>query len=153
MKYSKVDHWMTAKMILKRVKSSLEYNIMYVRRDDFQLINHTDLGPASSVDQRKSTIGYAFILSTSTISWLSKKQHAAALSSRDTYYMATVSAACEVIWLRRITVNSHVEQVDPTRLMQHVKCSMKLEISFSMSQQTLWEYIVNTVQGMTVKDS
>jgi hypothetical protein len=59
---------------------------------------------------------------TSTISWWSKKQRAAALSSTDTDYRAAVIVACEVIWLRRILVDLNVEQIDPTRL--HATCEI-----------------------------
>ena len=49
---------------------------------------------------RRSTTGYAFMLSKGAISWKSKRQPTVALSSTEAEYMALTEASKEGIWLR-----------------------------------------------------
>ena len=49
---------------------------------------------------RRSTSGYAFMMSGGCISWKSKKQRTVALSSTEAEYMALSEATQEAIWLK-----------------------------------------------------
>ena len=49
---------------------------------------------------RRSTSGYAFMMSGGCISWKSKKQRTVALSSTVAEYMALSEATQEAIWLK-----------------------------------------------------
>lgn len=48
---------------------------------------------------RRSTIGIVFLLVGSPISWSSKKQTVVAISTCETEYIASCSAACQALWL------------------------------------------------------
>ena len=50
------------------------------------------------------TSGYIFMLSGAGISWRSRKQTAAALSSAKAEYIALSSAVQEAIWLKHLIV-------------------------------------------------
>ena len=57
---------------------------------------------ANDVIDRKSTLGFVFMLGGAAVSWSSKKQTSVALSSTEAKYIATAHATKEVIWLRRL---------------------------------------------------
>ncbi|KAL5582340.1 hypothetical protein UlMin_014782 [Ulmus minor] len=57
---------------------------------------------AGSVDDMRSTSGYAFTLGTGIFSWASKKQATVAQSSAKAEYIAAALTTSQVIWLKRI---------------------------------------------------
>ena len=66
------------------------------------MIGYTDSDFAGSLDDRKSTSGYVFHISSGVIAWASKKQPIVTLSSAEAEYVAATSAACQAVWLRRV---------------------------------------------------
>ena len=50
-------------------------------------------------DSRRSTIGYAFNMGGTTVSWISKLQQVLALSTTEAEYVAATKASKEMIWL------------------------------------------------------
>ncbi|MCO5557715.1 hypothetical protein L7F22_011286 [Adiantum nelumboides] len=57
---------------------------------------------AGCFDTRVSTSGFCFMLGSSCISWLSKKQPTVATSSCEAEYRAFFRATVECVWLRRL---------------------------------------------------
>lgn len=55
----------------------------------------SDNDRVGSIDDWKSTSGYAFFLGTKKISWSLRKQKTVALSSTETELIATTSVVCE----------------------------------------------------------
>ena len=70
-------HWRAAKRILNFVQGTRTHGIFYKSKYDLDLIGFTD---------RKSTLGYVFMLAEGPISWSSKKQSAIALSFTEVEY-------------------------------------------------------------------
>ncbi|XP_014624146.1 secreted RxLR effector protein 161-like [Glycine max] len=95
-------HFAAAKRILRYVKGTKDFGILYEADRDFNLTGYTNSDWAGRTDDRKSTSGYVFVLGNKAISWASKKQTTVALSSAEAEYMAATSAACEATWLRKI---------------------------------------------------
>ncbi|KAI9178204.1 hypothetical protein LWI28_023811 [Acer negundo] len=88
---------------------------LYVKlRGNDELCGYSDSDWAGSVDDLKSTTGYIFNLDSGAIAWNSKKQPSTALSSLEVEYMATTSAACQAVWLRRILEDIKQHQKAPT---------------------------------------
>ncbi|MCO5604449.1 hypothetical protein L7F22_058615 [Adiantum nelumboides] len=65
---------------------------------------------AGCFDTRVSTSGFCFMLGSSCISWLSKKQPTVATSSCETEYRAVFTATVECVWLRRLMTDLGVGQ-------------------------------------------
>ena len=112
----KVQHWKLAKRVLRYVKGTLDFGILYSKSKDPRLSGYTDSDWAGSIDDRKSTSGYVFSLGTGVVTWTNKKQHAVTLSSTEAEYRGAVKGACETVWLRRILSNLQMQQTKPTHL-------------------------------------
>ncbi|XP_057858983.1 secreted RxLR effector protein 161-like [Cryptomeria japonica] len=91
----KVDHWVVTKCVLRYVKGTSDFGLLYSKSHDPRLIGYTNSDWAGSVDDRKSTSGYVFSLGSGAVTWTSKKQQAMALSSTKAKYRGTVKTACE----------------------------------------------------------
>lgn len=118
----RADHWVAAKRVLRYVKGTSDYGLLYTRSDDPRLSGFTDSDWAGSVDDRKSTSGYVFSLGSCAITWTSKKQQAVALSLTEAEYRG----ACEAVWLRRMLGDMQISQAGPTPLFSDNQGVLKL---------------------------
>lgn len=107
-------HFVAAKRILRYLQGSKKTGIRYVKENDLTLIGFTDSDWAGSLDDRKSTSGYICCIDSNVVSWSSKKQKSVSLSSAEAEYVAATEATCEAVWLRRLLVDLHQTQKDPT---------------------------------------
>lgn len=78
------------------------------------------------MDDRKSTLGYVFMLSNAAISWSSKKQHVVSLSTTEAEFIAATTCACQAVWLRRILKELGHEQLKETTVMCDNSSTIKL---------------------------
>ena len=107
--YPGFEHWKAVKRILRYLKSTADYVLVYQGKD-LKLIGYSDADWAGDPDERKSTSGYAYILNGGAISWSSKKQSCIALSTMEAEYIAICSAVQEAVWLRRFLKHLSVTQ-------------------------------------------
>nr|GEV66681.1 retrovirus-related Pol polyprotein from transposon TNT 1-94 [Tanacetum cinerariifolium] len=70
-----------------------------------------------SVDDRQSTSRSCFVLSSTVVSWSSKKQATVALSTTEAEYVAAATTACQAIWLRKVFGELGEEQIEATEIM------------------------------------
>ncbi|BBH09484.1 NAD(P)-binding Rossmann-fold superfamily protein [Prunus dulcis] len=73
-------HYRVAKRILRYLQGTIDYGIWYKPTIDPRLFGYTDSDWAGSVDDMKSTSGYAFTIRSGIFSWSSKKQENVAQS-------------------------------------------------------------------------
>lgn len=99
----------------------------YKAGENLNLIAYSDSDWAGSIDDMKSTSGYAFLLGTNICSWLSKKQKVVAQSSAEAEYVAAAKATSQAIWLRRILEDIGEKQQEATILF----CDNKSAISIA----------------------
>jgi len=99
-----IEHQHTLDHLFHYLRGSSDYKLVYCRRvpGGDTILRYMDANWGSDVNDRKSTLGYAFTLSGGAISWSSKKQSAVALSSTEAEYIASMHAAKEAIWLGRL---------------------------------------------------
>ena len=83
MEKPKDAHWQAAKIILRYVKGTKRFGILYTASECSDLVGYTDSDWAGSVDDRNSTSGYVFHMGSGAISWASKKQPIVALSTAE----------------------------------------------------------------------
>ncbi|KAL0546872.1 hypothetical protein IC582_016790 [Cucumis melo] len=95
-----LDHWTAVKMILKYLRRTRDYMLVY-RAKDLILTGYTDSDFQTDKDSRKSTSGSVFTLYGGAVVWCSIKQGCIADSTMEAEYIATCGAAKEVVWLRK----------------------------------------------------
>lgn len=112
-------HWMYLKNVLRYIKGTLDYSIIYRKQSgnipilegfvDADWANHND---------RKSVTGYIFKIYGSIVSWSTNRQPTIALSTTEAEYMAASYATCEAIWLGNILKDFGVELSEPITLYE-----------------------------------
>lgn len=96
-------HLNAAKRILRYIKGTLDYGLIYTKDSDNKvLIGYSDSDLAGNVEDGKSTGGMVFYLNKNLITWASQKQKCVALSSCEAEFMAATTAACQAVWLRKL---------------------------------------------------
>jgi hypothetical protein len=110
-------HWKEAKRILRYLRGTIGYGLIYRSTEDFRLIGYTDSDWAGCMDDRKSTSGYSFSMGSTTVAWSTKKQPTVSLSTTEAEYKAVATTTCEAVWLRRILEDLHEQQEQPIQLI------------------------------------
>ncbi|KAJ9539061.1 hypothetical protein OSB04_031794 [Centaurea solstitialis] len=116
MENPKKEHWDTARRILRFGKGTVNHGITYSSTQDFKLIGFSDNDFGGNIVDGRSTTGYVFNLGSGTVSWQSKKQKVAVLSSTEAEYMALSSTGCQAIWLRGILEELGIPQGSCTQI-------------------------------------
>ncbi|XP_070010467.1 secreted RxLR effector protein 161-like [Nicotiana sylvestris] len=57
-----IDHWKAAKKVLRYLKGTKDYMLMYRRSKHLEVVGYSDSNFAGCIDTRKSTFGYLFQL-------------------------------------------------------------------------------------------
>ena len=96
-----LDHWMAVKHILKYLRRTRNYILVY-SGEDMILRGYTDSDFQTDVDSRKSTSRSIFTLGGGAIVWRSIKQSYIVNLTIEAKYMAACEVAKEVIWLRKL---------------------------------------------------
>lgn len=81
----------------------MDLGICYKKGGDrSELFAFSDSDYAGDIDDRKSTSGYVFLISSGAVSWSSKKQPVVSLSTTEAEFISAASCACQAVWMQRI---------------------------------------------------
>ena len=105
------------KRILRYLKGSLDVTFKYKVNGNDQVVGFSDADYAGDLDDRHSTSGNVFLMSSGPISWFSKKQLLVTLSTAEAEYVA-LSMATQAVWIRRLLADLTVTQDQATVLME-----------------------------------
>ena len=90
-----------------------EFGLVYVQGGFAnELVGYTDSDHGSDLVKRRSTGGMAFYLNENLITWNSYKQKTVSLSSCESEFMASTTAAQQALWLRNLI--SEISNKEPT---------------------------------------
>ena len=117
-------HWKDAKHVLRYLKGTTNFGILYTGAFDVQLEAYSDSDSAGNPDDRKYTSGYSFHIGSGVVSWSSKKQRTISLSSTEAEYKALTGATCEGIWLRHILEDVGTKQEEATKFSVTIKAQL-----------------------------
>jgi len=98
-------HLQAVKRVLRYIKGTLSYGIFYKQSGNTELLAYTDSDYAGNLEDRKSTLGFLFVLSSGAVSWSLKKQLVLTLSTTEAEFIVAASCACQAVWLRRMLEN------------------------------------------------
>lgn len=107
------SHWEGLKKILRYLKGTADYGILFKRCEDemeASLVGYTDSDYAANLDNRRSQSGYVFNLYGAAVSWKSQLQHMVALSTTEAEYMAATEAVKEAVWLKGMISDLNIVQ-------------------------------------------
>ncbi|XP_031271967.1 uncharacterized protein LOC116130358 [Pistacia vera] len=79
-------HWTACKRIMRYIKGTLSYRLMFHKSSSFNLEAYADADWVSDVNDRQSTSGYAIFLGGNLIQWSSRKQKVVSLSFTEAEY-------------------------------------------------------------------
>lgn len=100
-RHTKVHH-STAKRILCYLQGKPTFGILYRRGGSHELIGFTDNDYAGSVEDRRSTSNYVFMLIGAVVTWSSRKQPIVTLSPTEVEFIVVVGSSCQAIWMQRV---------------------------------------------------
>ncbi|XP_060181239.1 secreted RxLR effector protein 161-like [Lycium barbarum] len=98
----KKHHMEAVQRMLRYVKSSIDYGLLYKKGEECKLVGYCDSDYAGDHDTRRSTAGFVFKLGDGAISWCSKRQPTVSLSTTEAEYRAAAVAAQESTWLMQL---------------------------------------------------
>ena len=107
------------KRLLRYVRGTVDQRIIFPKTSGsrLQLTVFSDVDMAGDINGRRSTSGMLVFLESAPISWLSLKQKVVALSTCEAEYVATATAAYQVVWLRRLLGELADAEAHPPALM------------------------------------
>jgi anthranilate/para-aminobenzoate synthase component I len=120
------SHLKTAKRILRFVKGTSSYGLFYSSLWNLEITGYSDSDWAGSLEDRKSTTGFAFFMGETTFTWTSKKQSIVALSTCEAEYIVAASCVCHAIWLRKLMEDLQQKQSKATRIFVDNKSAIAL---------------------------
>ena len=85
MENPKTTHFKAAKRILRYIKGTINFGLLYSFSNDHK---RSDSDWGGDVDDRKSTIGFVFFIGETAFTWMSKKQPIVTLSTCEAEYVA-----------------------------------------------------------------
>lgn len=124
-----VAHERAAKRILKYLKKTLTFGILYLSSETNELFVYSDADYAGCLDTRRSTSGSAFIYGSGIISWNSVRQKSVSGSTTESEYVASALCVRELTWLEM--------------LFHQILGSKLLEIKLYMDNQSAIRLIKN----------
>ncbi|XP_050121366.1 secreted RxLR effector protein 161-like [Malus sylvestris] len=109
-------HYGTAKRVLIYVRGTLDYGLKYEKGKKAVLVGFCDSDWGGSLEDSKSTLGYAFSFGSRVFSWASVKQNCVVLFTAEAEYISASEATAQAIWLRFILDDFGELQADVTPL-------------------------------------
>ena len=78
------------------------FGIHYAASSPLELVGFTDLDWVGDSTDRKSNLGYVFMIAHGPICWSSKKHHTISLSPAEVEYRGAMNATTQCVWLQDI---------------------------------------------------
>lgn len=100
--------------MLRYIKGTSQFHIVPEKNDNFMLKGFANADYASDMEERKSTMGYAFTLGSEVSSWASKMQSLVDLSMTQVEFRAAIEDTWKAVWLHRILCDLKLPKTQPT---------------------------------------
>ena len=115
------------KHVMRYLKGTLDYGLIYASNGKIILHGFTDRDWAGSVEDKKSTSRCCFSLGLDMISWFSRKQSNIALSTTEFEYITTCSSCSKVVWLCKMLAKLFDAEIDTTDILCDNQSCIKLK--------------------------
>lgn len=108
-------HENAAKRILKYIKGTSNYGLLYHSDGRQKIRGFSDADYAGDTDTRRSTTGFCFLIGSGVVSWNSERQKSVSLSTTESEYVAASNAVKELVWFKRM-----VNELSPGNFMDSI---------------------------------
>lgn len=153
------QHWSYLKSILRYVRGTTDYKLIYSRDDDNPISAFADSDWANDREDRKSTTGYLIKVFGNVVVWSSKKQQQVTLSSTEAEYVAACAAVQETLWIEKLLTDLDIEIDYPIEIYEdnfgcvmisknpETKRSKHIDVRFHFLRNLVWEgrYVLKQV--------
>jgi histone deacetylase 1/2 len=109
----RTPHWAAVKRILRYVRFMVDTGLQFRSSSTALLSAFSDADWAGSMDDRRSTGGYAIFYGGNLIAWSARKQSTVSRSSTESEYKALANATAELIWVQSLLQELGVVQAQP----------------------------------------
>ena len=100
-------HVNAGRKVLRYLKGTFNHCLFYDKMNDLIVSAFIDVDWTGSLNDRRSTSGYVFLLGTTTISWSS----IVAISSTKVEYRVMANATCEAMWIKKLMKDLCIENL------------------------------------------
>jgi hypothetical protein len=107
-------HMVVVKHILRYVRGTIAYGLIYTSNGGVMLHGYTYSDWVGSTVDQNSTFGYCFSLVSVMIFWFSRKQGSIAHSTVEAEYLAASAASRESVWLRKLLLELFSVELERT---------------------------------------
>ena len=132
-------HYVAVLRILRYQKGTIFDGLHFSSHSSLTLQAYSDADWVGDPTDRRSSIGYCFLLGDSLFSWRSKKQKVVARSSTEAEYRALAATTAELIWLRWLLQDLGVDCSTATKL--HCDNRSAIQISHNDAFHERTKYI------------
>jgi hypothetical protein len=94
-------HWTGVRRAFRYLNYSQWLGIRYGPKKS-NLVGYSDADFAADTEDRRSTMGYVYILNSAAVTWAARKQQSISTSTTEAEYVGLCNAVKEAIWLRNL---------------------------------------------------
>ena len=152
------EHLVAAKRILRYLKGTVNFGILYKRGDrDMKITGYSDSDYVGYINDRKSISGQIFFLGGLPITWNLVKQRVVAQSTCEAEYIAVSSATCQGLWISRLIKELMSLEENLVKILVDNKSALELtrnpvHHSRSMHIDTRHHFIRDCIEGLIKLD-
>ena len=107
------EHWTAVKRVIRYLKHTLGLGLRISESNSTLVSGFSDADWAGSVDDRRSTGGFAVFFGPNLVSWSARKQATVSRSSTGAEYKSMANATAELIWLESLLAELKVQLHQP----------------------------------------
>lgn len=155
------EHWSYLKGILRYIKGTSDYELVYSQSNDDVLCTYADSDWANDNLDRKSTTGFLIKVFGNVVIWASKKQQQVTLSTTEAEYVAACTAVQETLWTEKLLHDLDIEIQYPISVYEdnygccmisknpETKRSKHIDVKFHFLRNLVWDGRYQLIQIST----
>ncbi|KAL6342898.1 hypothetical protein AAG906_016917 [Vitis piasezkii] len=128
------QHWKATKKVLRYLQGTKDLMLTYQRTNILDVVGFCDVDFVGCIDDKKSTMGYIFVMAGGTVSWKSVKQTLTTSSTMEAKYVACYEACCHAICMRNFI--SALGVVDSISRPLKLFCDNYVAVTFSKNTRS-----------------